>query len=451
MAGVLAPAETLGKEAVNSLQHELAAVDWTELDRQRAALAPQTEALPLPPLDQVSAPQLAPPSTSDEASCQEARAGGEKALRAGRVAVVMVAGGQASRLGFDGPKGAFPIGALSGASLFQGFAGQLQRLRERYRTSLPWVIQTGPSNHLETINFFQRHAYFGLPQASVSFVCQGTLPALSPDGQFLLQTPTRLFRNPDGHGGIYRALATAGLLPQWRAAGIDTVYTCQVDNPLVRIADPCFLGFHLQQQAEMSVKVVEKTNAGEKVGLVVRLDDGRHQCLEYSDLSTEIQERRSPDGGLHLRAGNIAIHAFSLDFLDQMAADPLPLHLARKQIPALGPGSLLASPQDGVKFETFIFDALPRAHRSLVQLVERREEFAPVKNRSGVDSIHSARQAMVTRDRLWCATRGIELPQEGAVELFPSTALEASDLPQEGTGLDFRVGDRLLAARPSRS
>jgi UDP-N-acetylglucosamine/UDP-N-acetylgalactosamine diphosphorylase len=444
LESVFEPAKLLGPEQVRALTEDLRQLDWQELDRQRSALAPEASDMALPAMEEVSAPNLAPPSTSGRRANQQALALGEDALRAGRVAVVMVAGGQASRLGFDGPKGAFPIGALTGSSLFHGFAGQLQGLRQRYEAALPWVVQTGPGNHEETMAFFQRHAFFGLPEGSVHFVCQGTLPALSPEGQLLLSSPSKLFRNPDGHGGLYRALHHSGLLPQWEQEGIDTVYTCQVDNPLVRLADPIFLGHHLAANAEMSVKVVEKTDPREKVGLVVRLADDTHQCLEYSDLSTEIQEERAEDGGLLLRAGNIAIHAFSLPFLKEMAANPLPLHLARKEVLALSSGEVVAAPRKGVKFETFIFDALPRAKTSVVQLVEREEEFAPVKNRSGVDSITSSRAALIARDRRWCKSAAITLPEHGLVELFPGTAYEAADLVQARGNLARSCGNRVL-------
>jgi len=450
LEGVFEAAKSLGPEQVSALTADLRQLDWQELDRQREALAPEAVSMALPAMDEVSAPSLAPPSTSGEKANQEALALGEAALQAGRVAVVMVAGGQASRLGFDGPKGAFPIGVLTGSSLFHGFAGQLQRLRRRYGAALPWVVQTGPGNHEETMAFFQRHAFFGLPESSVHFVCQGTLPALSPEGQLLLASPSKLFRNPDGHGGLYRALHHSGLLPQWEQEGIDTVYTCQVDNPLVRLADPIFLGHHLAAQAEMSVKVVEKTDPSENVGLVVRLADGTHQCLEYSDLSTEIQEERAEDGGLLLRAGNIAIHAFSLPFLKEMAANPLPLHLARKEVLALNPGEVVAAPRQGVKFETFIFDALPRAKTSVVQLVERAEEFAPVKNRSGVDSITSSRAALMARDRRWCQMAKVTLPEQGPIELFPGTAYEAADLGQGGGVHSRSCANRVLHKRADR-
>jgi UDP-N-acetylglucosamine/UDP-N-acetylgalactosamine diphosphorylase len=450
LEGVLKAAERIGAPAVAALAADLGTLDWDELDRQRAALGPDAEKVPLPAMDEVGAPELAPPSTDADPATWQAAEAGEAALRAGRVAIVTVAGGQASRLGFDGPKGAFPLGPISGASLFHHFAGQLALLRRRYHAALPWAIQTGPGNHEETQEFFRRHAFFGLPEDSVHFVCQGTLPALSPEGQLLLAAPDRLFRNPDGHGGLYRALERAGMFTLWRGAGIDTVYTCQVDNPLVRIADPAFLGHHLQAAAEMSVKVVEKTEPTEKVGLVVRRADGRHQCLEYSDLSTEVQEERADDGGLKLRAGNIAIHAFSLGFLEAMAADPLPLHLARKKIGALADGELVAAPRDGVKFETFIFDALPRAVRSVVQLVDRAEEFAPVKNREGVDSIATSRAALSARLRSWAAHCGIELPAEGPVELFPGSAYGSEDLCGAGEDLHRRAGSRLLVALPER-
>ncbi len=442
LLSVLEQAKPAGEAAVAELVRDLGEVEWAMYDRQRAALeagAPSASVSLAPP-------PLAPPSTGDAPETREAAERGWEALRAGRVAVCTVAGGQASRLGFDGPKGAFPLGPVSGASLFQMMAGQVSRLRELSGAAVPWIIQTGPDNHLSTQRFFARRNWFGLGSQTVRFVCQGTLPALRPDGGFLLAAPGRLFRNPDGHGGFYRALLTAGVYQELRQAGVDLLFYCQVDNPLVRMGDPAFLGHHLAAGAEMSVKVVEKTEPGEKVGLVA-LVDGTASCIEYSDLSEELAAERAADGGLRFRAGNIAIHAFDLDFAERMAEGELELHLARKQVAALD-GGLDPVPVDGVKFETFVFDALPRAERAVVQMCERGEEFAPVKNRNGADSILSSRQALDARGRAWL--EGLAgapvLPEDGWIELASGLGYDRADLAERAAALRACSGGRLIAA-----
>lgn len=426
LSSVWTAANKLGPEAVRRLAEDIHTIDWDLYERQKRALRNHKEV----DISHIAEPTLVPPSAIDHPGREEARAAGEKALRKGHVAIITVAGGQASRLGFDGPKGAYPLGALSGASLFQMFAGQIRRLREIYSSALPWIIQTGPGNHEETKRYFERRSFFGLGSQTIHFVCQGTLPALAPNGELLLAAPDRLFRNPDGHGGVYRALKVSGMIPQLREMGITTLFYCQVDNPLVWMADPVFLGHHLLQGARMSVKVVEKTDPTEKVGLVVA-DQGRNRCVEYSDLAEELQAERAEDGGLRYRAGNIAIHAFELDFVEEMAEANLQLHLARKQVLALAPGSMVAEERSGIKFETFVFDALPLADTSFVQLADRQLEFAPVKNRAGVDSIDTSKQALALRNRRWLQEAGVQLVAskgDGPIELEAGLCLNSDDL-----------------------
>ena len=440
MDGVLSVARQAGPAAEASLKADLALIDWAMLDRQRRALdagEPKSVGGILPP-------ELKPASTSGDAANQAAEEAGWDALRAGRIAIATVAGGQASRLGFQGPKGAYPLGSVGGASLFQMMAGQIARLREMTGAALPWVIQTGPGNHDETVAYFERRSYFGLGSGTVHFACQGTLPALTPEGQFLLASPGALFRNPDGHGGFYRALREAGVPEALRAQGIDTVFYCQVDNPLVRMGDPIFLGHHLLEQARMSVKVVAKTDPHEKVGLIIAREDGRLGCIEYSDLADELAEAREEDGQLRYRAGNIALHAFDLRFLEEMAEAALPLHLARKEVLALKGNGPEPVKQAGVKFETFVFDALPLADRAMVQLAEREEEFAPVKNASGNDSVATSRTALDARTRRWAEAAGITVPAAGAVEIQSGLCYDKGDLIAQAPALQLAAGGHLI-------
>jgi UDP-N-acetylglucosamine/UDP-N-acetylgalactosamine diphosphorylase len=444
LESVLEAARRAGDACAERLLRELAALDWRQLDRQRAALA---AAVPAPAAAALEAPPLLPHSgRRDLPEVRAAEESGWEELRAGRAAVLTVAGGQASRLGFDGPKGAYPLGPVSGASLFQILAGQIARLRERSGAALPWILMTGPENDAATREHFARRSHFGLARGSVRFAMQGMLPALTPAGELLLAAPDRLFRNPDGHGGLFRALARAGLWEELRAAGVRTVFSCQVDNPLARVADPAFLGFHLLHGARMSCKAVVKTDPAERVG-VLALRAGRLECIEYSDLPHELQERRATDGGLTFRAGNVAMHVLDLGFAAEIAAGELPLHLARKEVLALDAG-LVPRRCAAVKFETFVFDALARAGvgGALVQEAERSEEFAPLKNRDGNDSAATARGALYARARRWMAAAGLQPAAAGLVEIEAGFALDAEDL-RARIGSAELVAGRLLRRR----
>ena len=397
--GVFTRAQSHGDAAVQRLSEELSAIDFVVLDRQRAALGKDV----VIDTSTISPPQLIETSSTSSTVNSDALARGEKALADNRVAIITVAGGQASRLGFNGPKGAYPLGAISGTSLFQMLAEQVILLRDKYQCDLPWVIQTGPGNHDDTIAYFAARNWFGMSAPSVHFVCQGTLPALNANGDFMFTAPDELFSNPDGHGGVYRAIKRSGTIDTLRDQGIDVLYYCQVDNPLVFMSDPTFIGHHLLANAQMSVKVVEKTEASEKVGLVVE-NNGKVQCIEYSDISAELQAQTTDDGGLLYRAGNIAVHVYDINFFEEMAEAHLPLHLAIKTIKALAPGESIPSDVEGVKFETFVFDALPLADRVVVQLADRELEFAPVKNRNGSDSAATSRAALSVRAKQWLSS-----------------------------------------------
>ncbi len=447
LEAVLEPARRAGPVWVERLLRELAALDWSQIDRQREALAQ-----PPPEFSAAgwTAPELLPPSSRvDLAEVRAAAACGWEELRQGHVGVVTVAGGQASRLGFDGPKGAYPLGAISGASLFQILGGMIARLRERSGAAIPWILMTGPDNDAATREFFARRNHFGLAPGSVRFACQGMLPALTPAGELLLAAPDRLFRNPDGHGGLFRALARAGQLERLHREGVRTLFTCQVDNALVRMADPAFLGFHQLHAARMSCKAVVKSDPAEKVG-VLALRDGLLACVEYSDLPRSLQEERAPDGGLRLRAGNLAMHAIDLEFAQEIAAGDLPLHRAHKEVTALGP-DLALTRRAAIKFECFIFDALPRAGagRALVQEAERAEEFAPLKNREGADSPSSARDALDARARRWMLAAGFQPAPRGHTEIEAGLALDAEDLAARRSECEL-LGGRFLRRRRIR-
>lgn len=418
---------------------------WDRLDEAgRARLAAQVEAVDFDLvarqrglLDEAEAartPELAPPEMvglerdADQArGVEEARTAGEARLAGGEVGFLLVAGGQASRLGYDGPKGAFPVGPVSGRTLFEIHARRLRAAQERHGVQLPWYVMTSRANDAATRAFFEEHGHFGLDPAQVRFFEQAMIPALDLQGRILLSAPDSLFLAPNGHGGTLAALAASGALADARERGLRTLSYFQVDNPLVRPADPVFLGLHAAAGARMSSKVVAKRDAAEKVGVIGKVD-GRLGCIEYSDLPAELREARDDEGRLLFRAGNIAAHLLEVDFVEELTREglELPWHVARKRMKALDERGEL-SEVDGVKFETFIFDALGRSPESVTLEVERRLEFSPVKNAEGSDSPESARRDLCALFAGWASAAGEALPAPGpdgvvAVEVDPLLA-----------------------------
>jgi UDP-N-acetylglucosamine/UDP-N-acetylgalactosamine diphosphorylase len=394
---------------------ELAQLDWAALDGLRALLREPPTAVQGRPEPARAFPLARGPA--EEALAARARVAGEEWLRSGCVAALTVAGGQASRLGWDAPKGVFPIGPLSGWSLFEIFARKLRASGARFSFRPLWYVMTSPQNDEHTRAFFEQHAWFGLEPGQVFFFRQSMLPALSPEGRVLRAAPGRLFLAPTGHGGVLSALRDSGALEHARAQGIQRFSYFQVDNPLVVPFDPLFLGLHRLEGARMSSKVVEKRDANEKVG-VLAWQSGRLACIEYSDLPAELREARDERGRLRFSAGSIALHVIERELVEQLtgAGLALPWHLARKQVSVVdASGQPLET--TGVKFESFVFDALRFSEKSAVLEVERAREFSPVKNAAGEDSPEQARADISRLHARWLAAAGLEAP--AALEIDP--------------------------------
>jgi UDP-N-acetylglucosamine/UDP-N-acetylgalactosamine diphosphorylase len=372
----------------------------------------------------------------------EARALGEQALRAGKVGLVLVAGGQGSRLGFDGPKGLYPITPVRELTLYEWFARQVGAVRRLYGTALPWAIMTSTATRGASEGFFKSNRHFDLDPQSLWWFEQRVLPVTTPSGRVVLESPTRVATAPDGHGGCLGALGEAGLLDRFRKAGVEHLFYFQVDNPLARVADPVFIGLHIDSQAEVSTKVVEKTNADERVGVVGKIN-GRDGIIEYTDLPAAERTAREQDGALRFRAGNCAIHLFDMSFLEQNLGNArLPYHRARKTMEIYDATTGRVEPTPVVKYEQFIFDLLPRAARTLNQLVRREEEFSPVKNASGADSPQTCREAQNARGRRWLMAAGAadaDTLGDRPVEIDPAVAMDAGALRVKAGASAIRV------------
>jgi UDP-N-acetylglucosamine/UDP-N-acetylgalactosamine diphosphorylase len=354
-----------------------------------------------------------------------ARVRGEALLAAGVVGVLVVAGGQGTRLGFAGPKGAFPLGPVSRRSLFAQQAQKLRAARRRSGRPLPWLLMTSDATDGATRALFEAEAWFGLPAEDVRFFRQDALPNVDAAGRILLEAPDRIAASPDGHGGVLPALAAAGLLDWLEARGVTRLSYSQVDNPLAPLADPLFLGLHELAGAEMSCKVLAKRTPDERAGTVGRRGD-RHYVLEYTEVDPWHRDQRAPDGALAFWAGSIAMHVLNVDFVRRVAVDAarlLPCHASPKKVPALDAGGrpLVADAPNGYKLERFVFDALPEALRVALLEVRRAEEYSPIKNRTGGESPETAREDLVACYRRWLAAAGVAgVPKDAWLELDQS-------------------------------
>lgn len=374
---------------------------------------------------------------------------GVEALKHGRVAAFTVAGGQGTRLGYDGPKGTFPVTPVTQSSLFEVFAKKIAFAERTYGAPIYWFIMTSEVNHEATVAFFRKNDFFGLEHHRVQFFSQGLMPAVDLQGKLILEEKHRLVMTPDGHGGSLRALNRSGAVQLMEELGIQVISYFQVDNPLIKVIDPYFIGFHLQHKAELSSKMIPKAYPLEKVGHFCDYR-GKQMVVEYSDLPAEYQEQRDAEGNLRFIAGSIAIHIMDVGFVKKLGAKgsslQLPFHKAVKKIPYIDDQGQLQRPSEpnGVKFEMFVFDALPFAERNVLIETLREEDFSPVKNAEGVDSPETCRQHQLRLWAKWLRQVGVELEVDAdgvplrSFEIDPSFAVDGDSFVKAWKALDTK-------------
>jgi UDP-N-acetylglucosamine/UDP-N-acetylgalactosamine diphosphorylase len=433
-------------------QHLLAF--WDELnDAQRQQLADDIRRVDFAQLDQLvkgkqhaedwaalAARAKTPPAVrlSDQkkrdATHSSAVAGRASSPSYGRVGAILVAGGQGTRLGFSHPKGMFPVGPVSGASLFQILIEKLIAAGRRTGASVPLYLMTSTATHDETIAYLDEHDRFGLPAEDLHVFCQGQMPAVEIEtGRVLLDAKNRLALGPDGHGGMLAALAKSGGLDDMQRRGLQHIFYFQVDNPLAQVCDPLFLSEHERCGSEMSSQVVGKRFPLERVGNVAMID-GRLRIIEYSDLPEAAANERNADGSLKFWAGSIAVHVFAVEFLRRMqsAAGALPFHVARKKVPFVDAAGQRIEPTapNAIKFERFIFDLLPAAERYLIWEVDPADAFAPLKNAAGekTDTLATTQAALIAQHARWLEAAGATVAPSVPVEISPLFALGPDDL-----------------------
>jgi len=380
----------------------------------------------------------------------EARACGERLLSEGRVGVVMVAGGQGTRLGYHHPKGMFPIGPVTERSLFQIHAEKIIARGRRHGTSIPWCIMTSEATHAETVAFFEKNRAFGLAEKDLRFFRQEMIPAVDHEHRLILEAKDRIFCNPNGHGGTLKAMWEEGVVEWLERRGVTGVYYFQVDNAGLNLVDPVFLGFHHLAGAEMSCKALIKKAPEERLG-IFGLVDGVLHVIEYSDFDPIMAAERDANGELVYCLGSPAVHTLSLGFIRRLneSGFALPYHIAEKTMPCIDERGQFVERKNGLKFETFIFDALPLAKKWVILEMDRQEEWAPLKNRDGDESPATVRAFLTETAARWLEAAGCRVPRiEGRpavhIEISPLYALDAEELAQKLKGVRLNIKSDLV-------
>ncbi|KAK3329493.1 nucleotide-diphospho-sugar transferase [Apodospora peruviana] len=370
-----------------------------------------------------------------------------------KVAVVLMAGGQGTRLGSSAPKGCYDIGLASHKSLFQIQAERIIKIAAlgaehasvaAGKVDVPWYVMTSGPTRQPTEDFFAQHKYFGLDPKNVFFFEQGVLPCMSNDGKILLETKGKVAEAPDGNGGIYNAMVESGVLDDMKKRGIKYIHAYCVDNCLVKVADPVFVGYTASLDADIATKVVRKRNATESVGLILS-KDGKPNVIEYSEIDKATAEARDPENPelLKFRAANIVNHCYSLRFLETIPqwSKRLPHHIARKKIPhvSLDSGETVKpSKPNGIKLEQFVFDVFPLTEMDKFACLEvrREDEFSPLKNAPGTgeDDPDTSRRDIMAQGARWLQAAGANLAK-------PEDGFEVSPLASYGgEGLEDHAG-----------
>ena len=320
---------------------------------------------------------------------------GLKAIRAGKIGTVLLAGGQGSRLGFDHPKGMFNVGVNQELYIFECLINNLLEVVKQADAWVPLFIMTSVDNHDETTAFFEKHDYFGYSKDNVWFFQQEQLPTVDTDGKLMLSEVGKVSTAPNGNGGWYVSMAKTGMLKIVQNAGIEWLNVFGVDNVLQRIADPCFIGAVIDSGKVSGAKVVAKADPNERVG-VLCLEDGKPSIVEYYEMTDEMIHQREADDTLSYNYGVILNYLFRVDKLNRTLSVKLPLHKAFKKIKYLDADGRIVKPEEpnAYKFETLALDMVKLQDDCLAYEVERSKEFAPVKNKEGVDSVETARELL---------------------------------------------------------
>ena len=377
--------ETLNESQRKSLQAQFEKIDWSVLSALHVS---NVERGTIRPIESLKLAQI-------EARREEFFQAGKTALKAGKLAAVMLAGGQGTRLGSSAPKGAYNVGLTRPLYIFGQLLENLKTVCNDCGVTVPLLIMTSGINDGATRTFFEEHNYFGYPKSHIRFFVQDMSPCIGENGDILLEEKDRFALSPNGNGGWYSSLVRAGLMKDELLGATEWFNVFSVDNVLQRIADPVFLGATVLSGKKCGAKVVRKACPEEKVG-VLCMEDELPGVIEYYELPETLANLRDSEGGLVYSAGVTLNYLFHAKTLERVSHQSIPVHVVKKKIPFIDEKGKLVNPQteNGYKFETLILDLIKLMGSCLPYEVEREREFAPVKNLTGTDSVDTARELL---------------------------------------------------------
>ena len=316
---------------------------------------------------------------------------GENIIKNGEYAVVTMAGGQGSRLGHNGPKGTYDFGLENHKSIFEVLCDRLKEAYEKYNVYIPWYIMTSRQNNEDTINFFEKNDYFGYSKENVYFFKQGELPVLNDQGKLMLNKEGNINTAADGHGGVFISMEKEKITENMKQRGIKWVFIGPVDNVLIKMIDPIFIGICQDKNVLAGGKSIIKAYPEERVGVFCK-KDGKPDVIEYTEISKEMAEMKNDKGELVYAESHINCNMFNIDIIEKISKNKLPYHCAHKKIEYLNKEGQVVKPEEpnAYKFEAFIFDAFKMLDEIAIFRVKREEEFAPIKNAEGKDSPETA-------------------------------------------------------------
>jgi len=456
---------TLDDDQQIKLSNELNNVDFKKIARlyTKAKEDLNKPAVKKDDIMEVLAPELrVEKETTDAETLKEWRTRGLKEMSENTVGVILMAGGQGTRLGFNHPKGMYNVGLPSNKTLYQIQAERIYKLQQLaeeqtdQKSTIRWYIMTSESTLKDTKDYFESNSFFGLEPSAVVFFEQHQLPCLTFEGKLILKTQGSLAKAPDGNGGLYTALKSAKVVDDMETNGVKHVFVYCVDNILVKVADPSFIGFCASKDLDASNKVIEKKEPNESVGVVCKCEE-KFQVVEYSEISQETSEKRSDDGRLLFNDSNICIHYFNTRFLRKIVnehLDEMPHHIAKKKIPFVDDKGVEVKPTspNGMKLEKFVFDVFQFTDNFSVFLCKREEEFSPLKN--GPDtpkcSPISCRQEVSSLNRQYLQNAGAKfVDDDGNVVENCNNLCEISTLlSYDGEGLESFSGKTFSSTKP---
>lgn len=379
--------DSLTADEQQHLLTQIEGIDWHVIDSLAHKDEPAAKGV-IEPLDAIEVSEI-------QEKEEYFRTLGLDALRAGKVGLVLLAGGQGTRLGFDKPKGMLNVGVTKELYLFEMLIRNLQKNTDAAGVPVPLYIMTSLKNNADTVAFFEAHDFFGYPKDYISFFIQEMVPCTDFNGKLLMESPSSICMSPNGNGGWYTSMYNCGILEDVRNRKLEWINVFSVDNVLQQIADPVFIGATLDSGCVSGAKVVRKASPNEGVG-VLCLEDGRPSIVEYYEMTEEMANLRKPNGDLTYGFGVTLNYLFRVDVLETMLGTNMPLHIATKKIPYIDENGTPVSPEkpNGYKFETLALDMVRLSENCIPYEVVREKEFAPIKNATGADSLESARELM---------------------------------------------------------